>query len=201
MTATRDGLQTSASWRAWAFSALSISCAEITPAGPGALDGGPVVDRAAEEVTVPDAGDASQPDAASREDALGADVTAARAGYTRCRELECDNRDRRCVLCPGFEAVCAPLAGVFRCDREGALIAYCDGDEDCEGARRCEWRMGDTLASMVCVPTNGRACNGFCNGCGSSCQRDADCERTACGMRCVNPSPAGGTWPGFGRCQ
>lgn len=199
-----------------ALVALAAGCADVVAANTGTLDGGAGADRTATETLaadVTDEGDARRQDAGDEADVRpqdAADVvdvgrqdaSTARAGYTRCRDLECDNRDQRCALCPGSEAVCAPLGGIFRCDREGALIAYCDGDEDCAGSQRCEWRMGDTLASMVCVPTNGRACNGFCGeGCGSVCERDEDCLRAACGSRCISPVPAGGAGPGAGRCR
>lgn len=215
MFGTRGTCEANASLRAWVWIALVAGCADVVRADSGAFDSGPGADRPAEEVPVADVaderdilrldvadeGDARQQDALDGEEG-GRQDAAARSGYTQCRALECDNRSQRCALCPGFEAVCAPLAGVFRCEGEGALIAYCDGDEDCTGSRRCEWRMGDLFASMICVPTNGRACNGFCGaGCGSACQRDEDCARVACGSRCVSPTFGGGVWPGFGRCR
>jgi hypothetical protein len=197
--------QVGSSWLVWAFAALAVGCADVFSANPDAFDGGPGADRAGAEVPerdTADEGDIGRQDATQAGDTGQQDAAGARAGYTRCRELECDNRDQRCVLCPDSDAVCAPLSGVLRCDREGALFAYCDGDEDCAESQRCEWRMGDTFASMICVPTNGRACNGFCGeGCGSACQRDEDCDRVTCGRRCVSPAPGGGPWPGFGRCR
>lgn len=205
MSGTRGTREANASLRAWVFIALVAGCADVVRADSGAFDGGPGVDRPVDATPVADVtdeGDIPQRDVADEGDAGQQDAPAARSGFTRCRELECDNGSQRCALCPGFEAVCTPLAGVFRCEGEGALIAYCDGDEDCTGSGRCEWRMGDLFASMICVPTNGRACNGFCGaGCGSACQRDEDCARLACGTRCVSPTRAGGVWPGFGRCQ
>ncbi|MBI5516638.1 MAG: hypothetical protein HY909_22830 [Deltaproteobacteria bacterium] len=127
---------------------------------------------------------------------------AAVAGRTRCRELVCDNADQRCLRCPGAEPACIPQSGVLPCTREGALVAWCDGDEDCTGGRRCEWRMGDLFASMLCVPTNGRACNGFCGpGCASSCRSDEDCVRLGCGARCVAAVAGEAPPAGIGLCR
>jgi hypothetical protein len=163
-----------------------------------AADSG-VVDEAGPDAVNPQEGD--RPDAVDREETDRPDAIGMRAGYSRCRELECDNRTQRCLLCPGFEAACVPLSGTIPCTGPG-LVAYCDGNEDCEGTQQCEWRMGDIWASMICVSTRGSACNGFCgDGCGAICQRDEDCLRAACGSRCISPAGGNIPWPGFGRCR
>ncbi len=176
---------------------LLCACAEVTTATP---DGASRADVQPADAATPR--DDAAPDQGGGFDGAAADSASPRAGSTRCRDLECDNLTQRCVLCPGAEAVCAPRSGTVPCTREGAVVAYCDGDEDCAGTQRCEWRMGDIFASMICVPTNGRACNGFCGaGCGSACRTDADCERATCGSRCVSAMAGSPPWPGFGRCQ
>ena len=189
-------------FRPIAFVALLGACAQVATPRSVPPDGAPPDDVPAEAAVLRDGADAVATDLPDALDVAATDVAVPHAGYTRCRERECDGITQRCVLCPGSEAVCAPLSGTVPCAREGAVVAYCDGDEDCTGSRRCEWRMGDLFASMICVPTNGRACNGFCGaGCGSACQRDEDCARVACGSRCVSPTSGGEVWPGFGRCR